>query len=125
PPSPADLGTAEVIDLAGSLHRMGGDMELFQEFVGMYDADSPELTESIRAAVRGKDPAALHRAAHRLKGLVSNFGARRVAEAAFVLEKIGQAGELGRSEEALRTLDSELARLNEALAPFRGRQSGK
>src|SRR5207247_1961284 len=124
PPSPADLGTAEVIDLAGSLHRMGGDMELFQEFVGMYDADSPELTERMRAAVRGKDPAALHRAAHSLKGLVSNFGARRVAEAAFVLEKIGQAGEVRGADEALRAVESELARLDDALAPFRHRRSG-
>src|SRR5438093_383143 len=82
----SESSSNEVIDVAASLRRMGNNRELFCEVVAIYDEDSPQLLERIRAAIREGDAARLHQAAHSLKGLVSNFGAGAAAEAAYALE---------------------------------------
>ena len=118
PAAIAECSSNEVIDVAASLRRMGNNRELFCEVVGIYDEDSPQLLDRIRAAVHDGDAARLHRAAHSLKGLVSNFGASAAAEAAYVLERMGTSRALAGSEEALRVLEHELGRLSKALEPF-------
>jgi two-component system, sensor histidine kinase and response regulator len=114
----------QVIDVAASLKRMGNNRDLFCEVVGIYDEDSPQLVARIRDAVHERDAARLHRAAHGLKGLVSNFGANAAAEAAYVLESMGAAGELTGDKEALHVLERELERLTEALRPFAPARNG-
>jgi two-component system sensor histidine kinase/response regulator len=118
PPKVVESSRNKVMDVAASLRRMGNNHELFCEVVGIYDEDSPELLERIRAAIRERDAARLHRAAHSLKGLVSNFGASAAAEGAYVLENMGTTRDLTGCEGALRVLESELERLHEALRPF-------
>ena len=117
-PEAAEPSMNKVIDVAASLRRMGNNRELFREVVGIYDEDSPQLLDRIRAAVREGDAPRLHRAAHGLRGLVSNFGAGAAAEAAYVLETMGTTRELAGGEDALRVLECELEQLNAALRPF-------
>jgi HPt (histidine-containing phosphotransfer) domain-containing protein len=108
-----------VIDVGGSLRRMGGDWDLFREFVVMFDEDGPPLLEQMETAVGKNDAAGLHRAAHTFKGLVLNFGARQAADAAYTLERMSRANDLDGAPEAVRSLEAALVRLNAALEPHR------
>jgi HPt (histidine-containing phosphotransfer) domain-containing protein len=84
--------------------------------VGLFNADCPHLRAEIRQAVAAGDAPKLKRAAHTLKGAVSNFGARRTVEAAQRLEALGKQGDLTGAGEAAAVLEEELERLLPALA---------
>ncbi|HEY1068533.1 MAG TPA: Hpt domain-containing protein, partial [Pirellulales bacterium] len=58
------------------------------------------------------------RAAHRMKGASGNVSGRRVAALADRLETIARDGDLPLAEAITRDLESEIARLNQALAQF-------
>jgi HPt (histidine-containing phosphotransfer) domain-containing protein len=112
----------DVLDVADSLKRMGGDRELFCEFVEMFDEDRPRLLAAMHSAIPHRDAYSVHRAAHTLKGLVLNFSARPAADAAYELERMARAGDLSAANEALAGLEAELERLAAALEPFREQQ---
>jgi len=65
--------------------------------------------------VTARDPLAVGRTAHRLKGSILTFSAPEAASAAVVLETSGRTGDLGRVEEDLAALASAIKRLEEAL----------
>jgi HPt (histidine-containing phosphotransfer) domain-containing protein len=69
-------------------------------------------------AIATTDLPLFERAAHTLKGAVSNFGALAAAEAAFILEKMGRAGDLNGVEDARASLGVELQRLDPELVAF-------
>jgi HPt (histidine-containing phosphotransfer) domain-containing protein len=61
------------------------------------------------------DGEALQRAAHSLKGSVSNFGAEGVYQAAFALEKLGRNGDLSGVLTCIDTLEHSLRTIHPAL----------
>ncbi len=63
------------LDEAVALSRVGGDVELLREVVGLFLDDYPQSLDLIRDAVARGDQAGLERHAHSLKGSVSTFGA--------------------------------------------------
>jgi two-component system, sensor histidine kinase and response regulator len=107
-----------MVDLEGSLKRLGGDRSLFLEFVQVFDEDSPGLLKAVREGVANRDGPAIERAAHSLKGLVSNFGAHPVVRAAAHMEEAGKAEQWDRAESVLDRLESTIARLNTALDAY-------
>jgi HPt (histidine-containing phosphotransfer) domain-containing protein len=107
--------TADVLDKAALLDRLGGDLDLFHEITGLFQEDSSKLISEIRAAVSSRNPAALERAAHTLKGCVANFSATILYEAALHLEKMGRAGQLEGAADACLALESEIQRFQRAL----------
>jgi HPt (histidine-containing phosphotransfer) domain-containing protein len=104
-----------VLDREALMDRVGGDVEFLQEIAGLFQEDCPKLMGEIRAAVSAGDPHGLERAAHTLKGSVSNFGAEMARLAAFRLESMGRAGDLSPAGEAYAALEAEIARFNQAL----------
>jgi HPt (histidine-containing phosphotransfer) domain-containing protein len=116
-PMPADR--SGLIDVEGAMKRLGGDRGLFREFIQVFDEDAPGLLESLRQAVAGRDAVQVERAAHSLRGLVANFGARPVAEAARHMEERGKSGQWERATQALEKLTLALAQLDEALEEHR------
>ena len=90
-----------------------GDSEFLAEIVGLFLSTCPELLSAVEDAVRRKDAPGLRRAAHVLKGSVSNFGAKAVVEKAQTLEMMGKNGDLSGVEEPLLAL----RRFMEELAP--------
>ena len=74
------------LDRSLALSRVGGDVELLQEIAQLFLEDAPNMLAAIDLALRSGDAHALERAAHSLKGSVSNFGAQCAYEAAFSLE---------------------------------------
>ena len=78
-----------LVDRAAVLDRVGGDEELLREITCIFLTEYPRLIDEIRSAVDSRDAKRLERAAHSLKGSVSNFGAQAATEAAYRLEIIG------------------------------------
>jgi len=94
-----------VLDKAIALSRVGGDAELLQEMAQLFLEEYPSQLEAVRAAVLARDPKAVERSAHSLKGSVGNFGAAAAHQAALQLEMLGRKGELGDVESALVQLE--------------------
>jgi two-component system, sensor histidine kinase and response regulator len=103
------------LDCAVALERLGGDEELLREVAGLFLEEYPLLMDEIRAAAAAGDSDALQRAAHSMKGSVSNFGAEGVYQAAFDLERKGRAGELDSLGPCIERLAQALAHIHPAL----------
>jgi CheY-like chemotaxis protein len=116
---PGDQHHGEVLDSAATLSRVEGDTELLAEMVRLFLEDCPRLISAVREALTRRDPQALQRAAHTLKGSVANFAAQSAFEAALRLEMMGRQGDLREAEEAYVALQQEIERLEPALADLR------
>lgn len=103
------------LDESVALSRVGGDVELLREVVGLFLNDYPQSLDMIRDAVASGDQTSLERHAHSLKGSVSTFGAQEVFEAAFALEKQGRSGDLSSAPEGLHRLEQALNSLRPEL----------
>jgi HPt (histidine-containing phosphotransfer) domain-containing protein len=108
------------------LARYEGDKEMLREVAQLFVDDSPQVLEAVRAAVASRDPKAIHRTAHTLKGTVSNFlaaedvtggddPAQEAATAALVLERMASAGQLQQIDAALASVESTVAQLRKRL----------
>ena len=103
------------LDEAVALSRVGGDVELLREVVGLFLDDYPQSLEMIRDAVARGDQSGLERHAHSLKGSVSTFGAQETFDAALALEKQGRTGDLADAQGGLHRLEQALAALSPEL----------
>jgi CheY-like chemotaxis protein len=113
---PADSLAEAVFDRAEALACVEGDMELLLEIAGIFLESCPRDLAEIRQAITHNDAEALARAAHTLKGAVSNFGTKSAYQAAANLERIGREGRLIEGVTAYTELMTEIDRLNAALA---------
>ncbi len=104
-----------ILNLAAALDRVGGDNELLEEVAKLFLDSAPSMLGEVREAVARRDARAVERAAHTLKGSVSNFGAEPAFQAALRLERMGRSGDLFGAEEALAALETEIVRLQPAL----------
>ncbi|MBU2551681.1 MAG: response regulator [Proteobacteria bacterium] len=117
---PSDRAAAplDVLDGAGLMARLAGDVELLRELVNMYlDRLGPILAD-IREAILNGDATQLQQAAHALKGMSANMSAPAVAGAAGALEKLGRRRTLDQAGEVFRRLEEETKRLRSALVEF-------
>jgi two-component system sensor histidine kinase/response regulator len=103
------------LDEAVALSRVGGDVELLREVVGLFLDDYPQSLDLIREAVASGDQSGLERHAHSLKGSVSTFGAQEAFDAALALEKQGRSGDLAHSQDGLRRLEHAMLELRPEL----------
>lgn len=98
-----------------ALSRVGGDTELLQEIAVIFLDDYPKVLDEVKQAVDRGDARAVERAAHGLKGSVSNFGARAAVEAASHLEILGRAGQVPDMAEGILALERALRELHHEL----------
>jgi histidine phosphotransfer protein HptB len=106
---------ADPIDRDTLFERVDNDMELLAELVDIFEEDSAEHIEAIRAAVGNSDSQALERSAHSLKGSSFNLSANMLAERAFRLEQAGREDDLSNSANLLAELEIEYQRVIPAL----------
>jgi len=104
-----------LLDKSVALSRVGGDAELLKEIALLFLDDYPKSLSELHLAVASGDARRLERAAHGLKGSVSNFGARPAVDAAMELETMGRAQKLAEVEQVLNTLELALAALRPEL----------
>jgi HPt (histidine-containing phosphotransfer) domain-containing protein len=105
----------EVLDSSLALARVGGNVELLRELVGIFRNDCAGLTAEVRTALDAGEGPRLSRAAHTLKGMVGFFGATSATEAALRLETLGKEEDLAAAAVAADTLLKELRRLEAGL----------
>ncbi len=98
-----------------ALARVGGDLELLQELAQLFLDDYPKVMGELKKAIVSRDPELVERAAHTLKGSVSNFGADHVFDAALRLETLGRNEDLATVEPAFAQLETTLAALRPEL----------
>lgn len=110
-------------DTEQALSHMDGDEELLRETVQIFLEEYPQILARLHTALKDEDAKTLEREAHSIKGAVANLGATAAYEAAFQLEQIGQAGNLGRAEGAITELELELKRLEKLLFGFQSRKA--
>lgn len=109
------------LDESVALSRVGGDVDLLREVVGLFLEEYPHSLDNIRDAVARSDQAAVERHAHSLKGSVSTFGAQQAFDAALALEKQGRSGDLQAAPELLHKLEYALLALRPALEAIQRR----
>jgi two-component system sensor histidine kinase/response regulator len=107
-----------LFDPAEALARVDGDIELMASLIDIFFTESVAMMEAIRDAVANHDTSKLEKAAHRLKGSVSIFGAQKVSATAFELEKMGRAEDLTQADGMLGQLEQQIAGLRPALKQF-------
>ena len=106
-------------DLDEAVGRLGGELGLFREMVGFFFCDGLKLLPEIQAAAGAGDARTVEHKAHRLKGTVLYLGATVATEAVAAVEVLGRSRDLTGAAPAIRLMEAEVARLAEALRPYR------
>jgi len=109
---------SEVFDKQALMERVDNDLEFLEETISMLDEDSPGLLRQIQEAAVRSDAAALVAPAHTLKGMLANFCAAPAETAAREVEMMGRENRMADVESAVATLETESARLRNALHGF-------
>lgn len=109
---------AETFDENELLDRVGGDMGFLTEIVQMLQTDGRTTMKQIQDSLARGDAAAMGRAGHALKGIVSNFCAARTQACALAVEQMGKGGTLAGAPEAVNALETHLEALLVELAKY-------
>ncbi|MBA3849380.1 MAG: hypothetical protein C0502_05220 [Opitutus sp.] len=89
------------------------------ELIGIFLADTPQRLAEIRDCLGKGDATTLTRAAHSIKGAAGNFGARRLAAAAYQIEQQGKTVNLAAIPPLLPALDAEFAAVKAEMEALR------
>ncbi|HXU09054.1 MAG TPA: PAS domain S-box protein, partial [Blastocatellia bacterium] len=113
--------TARVLDADALMLNLDGDIALLQALAEIFTTSAPTKLSELEDAISRHDAEAIMRGAHTIKGSVATFQARAAVDAAAVLEKIGDSGDLSNANPAFGELSKELKRLTQGLNEFIGR----
>lgn len=105
----------DVFDEAELLNTVQGDRALLAELGALFLADSPAQVIAVRDAIQRNDAAALRFAAHAIKGSAATLTARRVAQRAHDLEKMGASGNLDGATAGLALMEAAISELRQRL----------
>ncbi len=104
-----------VIDEKELLDRIDGEKEFLQELVNIFKEEYPVALQEMSTALYAHDQARFKRAAHSLKGVLSNFSAKASAEAAHMCEFSGSNMTWDEARIRLATLEMEISKARAAL----------
>ena len=114
-PEPALFTDEAVVDSKELLERIDGDIDFVAELAETFRSDYPHKLEAMSCFIAAQDPEGLRRAAHGLRGALSNLAAVSAAKLAARMEQLGTSGELGQASAVLNELTGELPRVLNAL----------
>ena len=100
------------------LDRVDNDWDFLADTVQMLETDGRALMDQIRLAAATGDAAALGRAGHTIKGMISNFCSPATHDSAMEVERIGKAADLAAAPAAVDALGARLEELIADLAEF-------
>lgn len=106
----------EPLDWNSLRENCAGDESLVNEVLELFRREAEELMSDVRAAVAARDPLAIKRTAHRLKGALVSLAAKPCVDAARLLELAGSERDLSTVDASVAKLDVELARLLKAIS---------
>ena len=105
-----------------ALARVGGDQVLLADLARIFCDQCPRLLVEVQGAVGRKNLVDLKRAAHSLRSAIATFAAQEATDAAAKLEGFSRPEDFDSAPEALRNLESNVARLQQSLESFVGAQ---
>jgi CheY-like chemotaxis protein len=123
-PAAAD-SDGQVVNWDEALANAGEDRELLADMVSLFLRDLPELWRRVQEAVASQDATRLAKAAHRLKGESSVFGAHRALALALQLERMGKENDLSPADGTVQQCELELNRMRRELESFCERVDSK
>jgi HPt (histidine-containing phosphotransfer) domain-containing protein len=104
--------SAEAADVSWSpqplVDRLGGDEELARQLVSLFLTEYPQMVSTVRESVASGSADRIRRAAHALKGSVSNFTDGAPTTTAFELEQIGRESRLSDAPAVLDRLQRDI-----------------
>jgi PAS domain S-box-containing protein len=112
---PAVRPPPELAGRAAFLEGLGHDSGLARRLIDLFLEDSARLVDEISRAITDRDAERLRRAAHSLKGSVSNFPAGAARDTATRMELIGFDADFNAAEDIFPRLQKEMDRLREVL----------
>ena len=98
--------------------RFDGDEPLARELVALFLVECPRMMAAVRDGVQNSTADDVRRAAHTLKGSMSNFTDLAPVTTAFALEQHGAAGRLADAAATLPQLEREMEGLLAAMRQF-------
>jgi CheY-like chemotaxis protein len=113
--SPAKEG---VLDKKSVLAAFESDNDLILEVLELFLEECPQQMSAIREAVESSDAEKISRAAHSLKGTLSNFAAAGAFQAVQHLERLGREGNASMARGAFQALEDQVALLYSAMSDF-------
>ncbi|MEX0793091.1 MAG: response regulator [Pirellulaceae bacterium] len=119
PAFPAIVPEKEVLDVTATLRRLGGDQDLYTEFIGYFDEDVPPLLRQIPEQLATGDLETLERTAHSLKGLAGSVGGDPASRIAGEMETAARENKPAAVRDLVKPLQEEFNLLNQALQPYR------
>jgi HPt (histidine-containing phosphotransfer) domain-containing protein len=114
----ASASQSPACDPKAAIARLGGFLDLYQSLLAKFFGDEAGNRARIALAVEQGDAAALHHAAHSLKGLAAACGATSIAQILAGLEQMGRCGELAQSARAVERLDRAFDQARQDLAGY-------
>lgn len=102
-------------DFNEALRRAADDGEFLKEIIRIFFEESPNYMGRIKEAVGVRDSDAVMHSAHKLKGAVSNLGAKATFDTAFKLETMGREKNLDSVEQVYAKLEQDMDQLHKAL----------
>ena len=111
---PASEGPDRILDADTVLAGCGGDAALFNRMVQSFRTHVGARLADVREAIRRDDVAALRKAAHKLKGLVSAFSSRG-ADAVALLEQTDAEGQMDCAGEHYKTIAEMIGSIQRSL----------
>ena len=108
------------VDRDSLFERVDNDLELLEELLEIFEEDSQQHIDAMRAALNSSDADQFARSAHSLKGSSYNMSAVRLADISLELEKAGYEGSLDGLEDKVNELEAELRRVIPALKEILG-----
>jgi CheY-like chemotaxis protein len=107
-----------LFDAAAALRGVDGDLDLLRDVIGLFIDGEAAMLAAVRDDIDRQNGEALERSAHKLKGSLAVFEARRARSMAAELERLGKDGDWSGVEPAFAALQEEVARLKIALAQY-------
>jgi len=104
-----------VLDVTGTLARLGGDKQLFRELLELVLEDAPPLMIELRRVMELTDAVAIRSTAHALAGLLAGCGGVRAAPAARQIERAAAVGDLSDLGQLMLELEREVELLTHAV----------
>lgn len=104
-----EVNTSELLD------RVGHDAELLEEVIKLFYSEYPVHIAKIRKALEENNAESLAKAAHTLKGSISNFACPAAYDAVYQLELTGKHNHLDQTEQAVNKVDEAVYQLRPVL----------
>jgi two-component system, sensor histidine kinase and response regulator len=114
PPASAE----PILEQDAMLATVEHDLVLLRELVELFFAEAPGLLAQIRSGLNASHKVSVERAAHTLKGALSNFGARRACAKAREVELHAHEARLDEAGQQFPALETEVAQACRALSDY-------